>query len=69
MVKPKSRNGKRRTTIYCDAMLWKQLKYLAFMNETSVSRLLEEAAKEYLKHNRASMDLFHIYDGAPEYST
>lgn len=64
MVKPKSRNGKRRSTIYLDAMLWRKLKYFAFMNETSVSRLLEEAAKDYLKRNEASMDLFHLSDKA-----
>ena len=64
MAKPKSKNGKRRTTFYCDAMLWRKLKFFAFMNQTSASRLLEEAAREYLKRNRTSMELFHLYDGA-----
>ena len=37
-----------RHNIYMDPDLWKHLKYLAFENHTSVSKILERAAREFL---------------------
>jgi len=47
-LEPKQKSNSSRRTVYMDDDLWKRLKYFSFNNETSVSKILELAGKEFL---------------------
>jgi len=49
--RPKKKQAKRRS-IYFDEMVWGKLRNYAFFRKTSISRVLEKAALNYLENRR-----------------
>ena len=49
--RPKKKNAKRRS-VYFDETLWGKLKVYACFRKTSISRVLEKAALNYLENRR-----------------
>jgi len=49
--RPKKKQAKRRS-VYFDEVLWGKLKNYAFFRKSSISRVLEKAALNYLENRR-----------------